>query len=271
MDMRIGDKIKEVRKLHGVTQEQLAAAIGISFQAVSKWENHIALPDITLVPALANYFNVSSDELFGINLMEKQKIIDSICAEAYQYRESDPPRGRAILEEGLTRYPDNDILLSNLLYVIDYSRDPDRTIELAHHLIAKTDCDAIKYDALRCLAYAYDRKGDTASAVAALEQVPELYFTKLSELAFVQTGKRKYDAAEKQKWLSFEMLLQMMWKLAEYYEAEGEYDRAIHETEQGLKLITALEDEPKIDRFDTYKDFFGRQIERLSAILQDNP
>ena len=48
--MNIGNKIKELRKQRGVTQEQLADSIGVSFQAVSKWENNIALPDITLVP-----------------------------------------------------------------------------------------------------------------------------------------------------------------------------------------------------------------------------
>lgn len=42
--MNIGNKIRELRKQHGMTQEQLAESIGISFQAVSKWENNIALP-----------------------------------------------------------------------------------------------------------------------------------------------------------------------------------------------------------------------------------
>ncbi len=46
--MNIGNKIKMLRKQRGITQEQLADSIGISFQAVSKWENGIALPDITL-------------------------------------------------------------------------------------------------------------------------------------------------------------------------------------------------------------------------------
>ena len=57
--MNIGNKIKELRKQRGVTQEQLAESMGISFQAVSKWENNIAFPDITLLPVLARYFDVS--------------------------------------------------------------------------------------------------------------------------------------------------------------------------------------------------------------------
>lgn len=52
MKLSIGNKIRALRRERGITQEQLAASIGITFQAVSKWENDIALPDITLVPAL---------------------------------------------------------------------------------------------------------------------------------------------------------------------------------------------------------------------------
>ena len=114
MDIQIGDKIKELRKARKITQEQLADAIGISFQAVSKWENHIALPDITLVPALANYFNVTCDELLGVRLMEKKEKIDSICEQSAKYRECDPEKSRMILEQGLKEYPDDDLLLNNL-------------------------------------------------------------------------------------------------------------------------------------------------------------
>lgn len=62
--MNIGNKIRELRKTRGITQEQLAERIGVSFQAVSKWENNIALPDITMAPVLATYFGVSMDVLF---------------------------------------------------------------------------------------------------------------------------------------------------------------------------------------------------------------
>ena len=54
--MSIGSKIRELRKKKGVTQEQLANSLHISFQAVSKWENNIAMPDITLAPVIARPF-----------------------------------------------------------------------------------------------------------------------------------------------------------------------------------------------------------------------
>ena len=80
--MNIGNKIRELRKQRGITQEQLAESIGISFQAVSKWENNIALPDITLVPVLASYFGVSMDELFDFNLKESEHAVRIITEKA---------------------------------------------------------------------------------------------------------------------------------------------------------------------------------------------
>ncbi len=219
--MNIGNKIRELRKRRGITQEQLANSIGISFQAISKWENGIALPDITLAPVLASYFGISMDELFEFNLKEIESVVDSIVNEAYKFRESDPQKSRTILEDGLKEYPDNEILLNNLLYVLNYSKKPDETISAASSLIAKTTQADIKYDALRFLAYAYKAKGDLKSAEAAIDQIPEIYFTKLTEIAYLLEGKAKFEAAEKQKWISFENTIQMMEKLAEYYESEG--------------------------------------------------
>ncbi len=263
MEIRIGNKIRELRKKHRLTQEQLADDIGVSFQAVSKWENDIALPDITLIPLLANYFGVSTDEILCYDSTEKDNEIENLVYESYKLRENDPEEGRRILEKGLKKYPDNDILLNNMLYVINYNEKPDETIAIASRLIDKTNCFEVKYDALRFLAYAYNAKNDTESAVKALEQIPEIYFTKLSEMAFVLNGKPKYEAAEKQKWISFETLIQMMWKIAEYYRDEGDKEKAVDETERALKLLAAMEGEEKIGRFDNYVEFYKKKIEDM--------
>ncbi len=261
--MNIGNKIRELRKQQGITQEQLAESIGISFQAVSKWENNIALPDITLAPTLASYFGVSMDELFDFNIKRIEYAVKGITEKAYKYRESDPAESKRILEEGLKMYPENDILLNNLLYVMDYSAKPDEIIAIANKLIEKTTQGEVKYDALRFLAYAYKAKGDLESAEAAIEQIPEIYFTKLTEKAYLLSGKAKFEAAQKQKWISFENLLQMMWKLAEYYEESGKIDKAMAETKKALNLIPIIENM----QFDTYVKFLSKQIERLKNRL----
>ncbi len=66
--MAIGKNIKRLRQSKGVTQEQLAEVLCLSGQAVSKWENGTALPDITLLPIIADYFGVTIDELMDYKL-----------------------------------------------------------------------------------------------------------------------------------------------------------------------------------------------------------
>ena len=62
-EVRIGDIIKTLRALRGISQEALAEVCGVSMQAVSKWENNQSYPDITLLPVLSDYFQVSLDYL----------------------------------------------------------------------------------------------------------------------------------------------------------------------------------------------------------------
>ncbi|MBS7007765.1 helix-turn-helix domain-containing protein [Anaerostipes sp.] len=64
-ELNIADKLMKKRKEKGVTQDQLAAYIGVSKASVSKWETGQSYPDITFLPQLAAYFNISVDELIG--------------------------------------------------------------------------------------------------------------------------------------------------------------------------------------------------------------
>ena len=65
MNETMGAIIARKRKELGLTQEQLAGALGISYQAVSKWENELSSPDISALPLLADQFGIMIDELFG--------------------------------------------------------------------------------------------------------------------------------------------------------------------------------------------------------------
>ena len=255
--MNIGYKIRELRKKRGITQERLANVIGVSFQAVSKWENGIALPDITLAPVLAKYFGVSMDELFDYSMMETEEKVRAITEESYKYRlENNWAEGRRVIEEGLKEFSDNDILLNNLLYVINYTENPDETLKIAARILEITKEDDVRFDTYRFMAYAYKAKNDPKSAEKILEKIPEIYFTKLTEIAYLMEGETKREAADKQKWISFENLIQMMEKLAECYEADGKKDDAIRERKNALQLIDVMNH----PAFADYADFFKRKI-----------
>ncbi|MCL2604333.1 MAG: helix-turn-helix domain-containing protein [Defluviitaleaceae bacterium] len=75
-ELNIGGQITELRKAKGVTQEALARAIGVSGQAVSKWEGG-GSPDISLLPAIADYFGVAIDCLFG-RMPENRRNIEEV-------------------------------------------------------------------------------------------------------------------------------------------------------------------------------------------------
>lgn len=66
--MLIGDKIRLLRKNKNITQTQLAEALAVSSQSVSKWENHLSAPDLSVLPMIARYFGITMDELFGYRL-----------------------------------------------------------------------------------------------------------------------------------------------------------------------------------------------------------
>ena len=75
--MELGKKIKQLRFKAGLTQDQLAEKLGLSAQSVSKWENAVAMPDITLLPMLAEVFGVSIDDLFDLTNEQRLNRIEN--------------------------------------------------------------------------------------------------------------------------------------------------------------------------------------------------
>ena len=65
MNIYLSDKLKELRNQKNISQEKLAQYLNVSFQAVSKWENGNSYPDITLLPDIARFFDITVDELYA--------------------------------------------------------------------------------------------------------------------------------------------------------------------------------------------------------------
>lgn len=82
-NLKLNDTISFYRKKHGLTQEELAQKLGVTNQSVSKWESAQCCPDISLLPKLASIFDISLDELFGI-----EPNLSDIC-EQFPLREDD--------------------------------------------------------------------------------------------------------------------------------------------------------------------------------------
>lgn len=78
MNIYFSEIFKQLRQERDLTQEALADYLGVSFQAVSKWERGESYPDIEILPEIAGYFGVSVDDLLGVNRAESEKEILSI-------------------------------------------------------------------------------------------------------------------------------------------------------------------------------------------------
>ena len=241
--IKLGEKIKTLRKRKNISQEVFANYLGVSFQAVSKWENGNTMPDITMIPAIASFFGVSTDELFDFNLFEMEKQVDAICDEAYKYRMSAPAKSEQVLRDGLQRFPGNDIILNNLLYTLDYHTRSDEVITLCKTLIESTKDDSVKNDACRILATCYKENGQHDLVKPTLELIPEIYFTKLELMASLLDGEDSYEAAQKQKNLSAEDLIDMLIITGKRLKENGEIEKANSQFKIAKKVIAAFEDD----------------------------
>ena len=71
MDNKLGDKIKELRKKHNITQKELADKLNVTYQAVSKWERGINYPDISIIKEISNLYNIDINELMDIEVKKR--------------------------------------------------------------------------------------------------------------------------------------------------------------------------------------------------------
>lgn len=243
MELAIGKKIRALRRQKNISQEVLAQYLGVSFQAVSKWESGSTMPDISLIPSIASFFEVSIDELFDFNHYEIDRKVGEIVDASYPYRGIDDAKCEEILREGLKKYPGNDILLNCLIYSIPVPERSDEVITICKSLIEGTKDDEVKYDACRILAGTYKAIGEYGLARDAIEQIPEIYFTKLELAAALLEGEEKFQAAEKQKTLSANGLVDMLECLADYYQEKGENEKAKIQLTIAAKVLAAFQDD----------------------------
>ena len=93
--MEIGNQIKQLRHRRGITQEAMAQYLGITPQAISKWERGVATPDIGMLPDISAYFGVSIDELFAISDDTRMERIQNML---YDDRYYDPAEAESTRE-----------------------------------------------------------------------------------------------------------------------------------------------------------------------------
>ena len=139
--MNLGNKIRELRRANNLTQEQLAASLNISAQAISKWEMGASYPDMTMIPTLAAFFKVTLDELFDFDVKNVDKEIEDIRLEYGKYFWSNFEKAEQILLDGLKLYPASIQLKTELFELYAYNVDRgdevvNKAFELGSHIIS---------------------------------------------------------------------------------------------------------------------------------------
>ena len=206
MQLDLGHKIRELRHRDGRTQEALAEAIGVTSQAVSRWEANGGYPDMEMIPAIANYFGITIDELFGYH-NDRDTKIDRIIKKVDSFGIQSRGDGEwideclSILREGLAEFPQNERLLITLadtlseagwrrhqewLYYdeegfIQHSYDIHKnngywteSMKICEYLVSNAADNATVTKAIRILVSLYRNVGENEKAVAYAQKMPEL-------------------------------------------------------------------------------------------------
>lgn len=173
MDNYISKNLRKLRKERGMTQDELAKKLGVSYQSVSKWEQGKSNPDLAMLPAIAVLFGVTIDEIYGMDEIKRQQRIDELnkrIKENYQLHRVN--NNIPLIQEVLGEYPNSPDLMFELgrSYFLAHV-DEAETIEYlgtAGELFAKvirlTDNEKLKEDCRYYLNLCSYYSGESAVA-----------------------------------------------------------------------------------------------------------
>lgn len=243
MTTHIGEKIRTLRKQKNISQEVLARYLGVSFQAVSKWETGSTMPDLLLIPAIASIFEVSCDELLDFNRLDTERKVQQSCWDIAQYRYSDPLKAENDLRELLKQYPGNETILNNLIYSLQINGKYPEVVDTCKALIESAKEDDTRYDAARILAETYKAMGEYALCKETINLIPEFFFSHREEKALLLEGEDMFRPAWQQKCQSLETAVTMNMRIADYYMENGDPEKARHQLTQAEQIIVLLKDD----------------------------
>ena len=231
MELKISENLKVLRKKRGNTQDELANHLGISVQAVSKWERGDGYPDITLLPYIASYYEITVDDILGCNSLRKQEEIEAFKQQAQILINKGKRKERLELcREMQKKYPNDEDVLNNLmhdLWAVDRIKNSEEIICIANKLL-KSDLLEIRYSAIQMLAFTYSALGNDEKAVEYAKMVP----CNRDLLSSVLKGKELVEHCRWYFWKACDTMLRLSHNMIQCPEAEytAKERHAIRET-----------------------------------------
>lgn len=204
MNLMIGEKIRKFRRDRNLTQEEVAQHLGISFQSVSKWERGDGYPDITLLPALANYFGVTVDELLGMNELSAQQQYEEINAEwEVNRRVGRHEQNVALMKEALRTFPNDALLLVQLsasLERMDGTEEEKRaylkeSVAVQEQILRYGEDSEVRGATMFNICHSYWKLGEKEKAIVQAKKIPNLYKARENALVYFLEGEEKAEVS----------------------------------------------------------------------------
>lgn len=207
--LKIGEVIKKLRKDKGMTQEDLAQYVGVSTPAISKWESGTTYPDITILPILANLFEVTIDNLLNYKAELEDSEIIKIVKECEAYIiNSDIDGYLDIHKKYIRKYPSNYKLHCGLvgLHTLTYAKATDENIKLnlvedsikiLENSVKNTKNMEVKEASLTLLSTQYLLKGQADKAEEAIKKIYKPTCNPNIILPIIYTEQGKVEEARK--------------------------------------------------------------------------
>ncbi len=202
--MSLGTTIKKLRREKDITQEQLAEYLGITSRAISQWECDRTSPDISQIPVLCNIFEVSSDELLGIDVSNKNKQIDELYNEMYQTAaDGNQIKAVELAEKALILYPSsyklmdfyaNEIFLYNNTFPIAVQENnKNKAVLYIEKILNECTDSEIRNNCLSMACLWYPKIGRTAEAEKLAKMLEGMNYTCGELLGKMYTGKKQFE------------------------------------------------------------------------------
>ena len=204
--LKLGENLRKFRLQRELTQEQLADILGVSAQAVSRWENGTTYPDITLLPTVASYFEITLDELMGMDSFKSEDQLKELLGQL----EENGSKGLIyenilLLRDAVRTYPANYELQFRLVNQLAFCEYKDgrglseeekisfdrEAAEIGNRILSHcTDC-AIINQTTQQLCYIYSNLGEKEKAIEYAKKLPNIGCTDTVVLGDLYEGEQQ--------------------------------------------------------------------------------
>ena len=265
MNFNFGENLKTLRVTKGFTQEQTAELLNVSKQSISRWENNITYPDITFLPILASFYNVTVDSLLGADAKTNENLLSEYMNRRTEAHHIGDVAGALELSQELyTSFPNNTLVLNCLmtdayLFAIHEScpqskRYLELSISISERFLQLTHDIEEQCRCIKNIAICNRLLGNPEKALLWLKKLPSGWSCIEAAAIDVLTDADKRDSIS----CSLDMLLHLLYRLLSAY--------AEDKTLPKEKQIVVLEKLPRIFNVMFEQDDYGFYYKFLSEI-----